>query len=77
VSGCAGGAIASNSPASNGQTFVSGSPGTTVYRGGNGPVAPAVSGPLLGGGGSDGKRFGPIKGILRESRDNGHKASSG
>jgi thiol-disulfide isomerase/thioredoxin len=50
VSGCAGGAIASNSPASNGQSFVSGSPGTTVYRGGAGPVAPAVSGPLVGGG---------------------------
>jgi thiol-disulfide isomerase/thioredoxin len=50
VSGCAGGAIASNSPASNGQSFVSGSPGTTVYQGGAGPVAPAVSGPLVGGG---------------------------
>jgi thiol-disulfide isomerase/thioredoxin len=50
ASGCAGGAIASNSPASNGQSFVSGSPGTTLYRAGTGPVAPAVSGPLVGGG---------------------------
>lgn len=50
VSGCAGGAIASNSPASNGQSFVSGSPGTTVYRAGTGPAAPAVTGPLVGGG---------------------------
>jgi thiol-disulfide isomerase/thioredoxin len=50
ASGCAGGAIASNSPASNGQSFVSGSPGTTLYRAGAGPVAPAVSGPLVGGG---------------------------
>lgn len=50
LSGCAGGAIAANSPASNGQSFVSGSPGTTLYRAGTGPVAPAVSGPLVGGG---------------------------
>ncbi len=50
ASGCAGGAIASNSPASNGQSFVSGSPGTTLYRAGTGPVAPAVSGPVVGGG---------------------------
>ena len=50
ASGCAGGGIASNSPASNGQSFVSGSPGTTLYRAGTGPVAPAVSGPLVGGG---------------------------
>ena len=50
VSGCAGGAIASNSPASNGQSFVSGSPGTTVYRAGTRPAAPAVTGPLVGGG---------------------------
>ncbi|MGP8001781.1 MAG: TlpA family protein disulfide reductase [Streptosporangiaceae bacterium] len=50
VSGCAGGAIAANTPASNGQSFVSGSPGTTLYRAGAGPVAPAVSGPLVGGG---------------------------
>ncbi len=50
ASGCAVGGIASNSPASNGQSFVSGSPGTTLYRAGTGPVAPAVSGPLVGGG---------------------------
>lgn len=50
VSGCAGGAIAANTPASNGQSFVSGSPGTTLFKAGAGPVAPVVSGPLVGGG---------------------------
>jgi thiol-disulfide isomerase/thioredoxin len=50
VSGCTGGGIAASSPANNGQGFVSGNAGTTVYRAGGGPVAPAVSGPLVGGG---------------------------
>ena len=50
VSGCTGGGIASTSPANNGQSFVSGSAGTTLYPSGTGPVAPAVSGPLIGGG---------------------------
>jgi thiol-disulfide isomerase/thioredoxin len=50
LAGCAGGAIASNSPASNGQSFVSGSPGTTLYKAGAGPRAPAVAGPVVGGG---------------------------
>jgi thiol-disulfide isomerase/thioredoxin len=50
VSGCAGGAIAANTPASDGQSFVSGSPGTTLFKAGAGPVAPVVSGPLVGGG---------------------------
>lgn len=50
VSGCTGGGIAATSPANNGQSFVSGSAGTTLYRTGGGPVAPVVSGPLVGGG---------------------------
>jgi thiol-disulfide isomerase/thioredoxin len=50
ISGCAGGAIAANTPASNGQSFVSGSAGTTLFQAGRGPAAPAVSGPLVGGG---------------------------
>ena len=48
VAGCTGGATASSSPASNGQNYVAGSPGTTLYPAG--PYAPAVSGPLVGGG---------------------------
>ena len=50
VSGCTGGAIGADSPANNGQSFVSGSAGTTLYQAGGGPVAPVVSGPLVGGG---------------------------
>lgn len=50
LAGCAGGAIAANSPASNGQSFVAGSPGTTLYQAGAGPRAPAVTGPVVGGG---------------------------
>lgn len=50
VSGCTGSGIAATSPANNGQSFVSGSAGTTVYRASGGPVAPMVSGPLVGGG---------------------------
>ncbi|HWG64477.1 MAG TPA: TlpA disulfide reductase family protein [Streptosporangiaceae bacterium] len=50
ATGCAGGAIAQNTPTSNGQSFVSGSPGTTVFKTGSGPMAPKLSGPKLGGG---------------------------
>jgi len=50
VAGCAGGSIAANTPASNGQSFVAGSPGTTVFKAGAGPLAPAVAGPVVGGG---------------------------
>jgi len=50
VSGCTGGAIGADSPANSGQSFVSGSTGTTLYRAGGGPVAPTVTGPLVGGG---------------------------
>jgi thiol-disulfide isomerase/thioredoxin len=49
VAGCATG-IAASTPASNGQSFVAGSPGTTVFKTGTGPVAPSVSGPVVGGG---------------------------
>ncbi len=50
VSGCTGGAIGADSPANNGQSFVSGSSGTTLFQAGHGPAVPAVSGPLVGGG---------------------------
>jgi len=49
VAGCATG-IAASTPASNGQSFVAGSPGTTEFKSGTGPVAPSVSGPVVGGG---------------------------
>ncbi len=49
LAGCATG-IAASTPASNGQSFVAGSPGTTVFKSGAGPVAPSVSGPVVGGG---------------------------
>jgi len=49
VAGCATG-IAASTPASNGQSFVAGNPGTTVFKSGTGPVAPSVSGPSVGGG---------------------------
>jgi thiol-disulfide isomerase/thioredoxin len=49
AAGCTAGPIAANTPASNGQSFVSGSGGTTVFRAGAGPVAPAVAGTALGG----------------------------
>jgi thiol-disulfide isomerase/thioredoxin len=49
VTGCAGGGIAQNTPLSNGQSFVSGSGGTTVFRAGTGPLAPAVTGTALSG----------------------------
>jgi thiol-disulfide isomerase/thioredoxin len=50
VSGCTGAAIGADSPANNGQSFVSGSSGTTLFQAGHGPAVPAVSGPLVGGG---------------------------
>jgi len=49
VAGCAT-SIAENTPASNGQSFVAGSPGTTEFKSGTGPVAPSVRGPVVGGG---------------------------
>jgi thiol-disulfide isomerase/thioredoxin len=49
VAGCTGG-VAASTPASNGQSFVAGNPGTTVFKNGTGPVAPSVSGPAVGGG---------------------------
>ena len=49
VAGCATD-MATSTPASNGQSFVAGSPGTTVFKSGTGPAAPSVSGPVVGGG---------------------------
>jgi thiol-disulfide isomerase/thioredoxin len=49
---CSGGALGESTPLSNGQSFVSGSYGTTYYRPGARPAAPAVSGTTL-----DGRRF--------------------
>jgi thiol-disulfide isomerase/thioredoxin len=49
VAGCATG-IAASTPASNGQSFVAGSAGTTVFKSGSEPVAPSVSGTVVGGG---------------------------
>ena len=46
---CDSGAIGNSGPGSNGQSFVSGSPGTTVYGTASGPVAPRVAGRLLSG----------------------------
>ncbi len=48
LAACAGGAIAQNTPASNGQSFVSGTAGTTVF-GGSPPAAPRVTGKTLTG----------------------------
>ena len=50
VTACSTGNIAASTPASNGQSFVAGDPGTTVFKSGAGPVAPSVSGPVVGGG---------------------------
>jgi thiol-disulfide isomerase/thioredoxin len=47
---CDSGAIGNSGPGSNGQSFVSGSPGTTVYGTASGPAAPHVAGTLLSGG---------------------------
>ena len=49
LSACAGGAIAQSTPASNGQSFVSGDGGTTVFGSASAPQAPPVSGTTLGG----------------------------
>ena len=50
VAACSTGNIAASTPASNGQSFVAGDPGTTLFKSGTGPVAPSVSGPVVGGG---------------------------
>jgi thiol-disulfide isomerase/thioredoxin len=49
LAACDSGAIGQNTPASNGQSFVSGSAGTTVYGAGGGPVVPRVTGTTLTG----------------------------
>lgn len=49
LSACDGGAIGANTPASSGQSFVSGDNGATVFPDGKGPVAPPVSGTTLTG----------------------------
>ena len=50
AAGCTAGNIAASTPASNGQSFVTGDLGTTVFKSGTGPVAPPVSGSVVGGG---------------------------
>jgi len=49
LSACEGGAIGASTPASNGQSFVSGDSGVTVFGNGQGPLAPRVSGTTLTG----------------------------
>jgi thiol-disulfide isomerase/thioredoxin len=49
LAACAGGSIAQGTPASNGQSFVSGDGGTTVFKGSSAPQAPSVAGTTLGG----------------------------
>jgi thiol-disulfide isomerase/thioredoxin len=49
LAACEGGAIGQSTAASNGQSFVSGSGGTTVYGATSGPAAPRVTGTLLSG----------------------------
>lgn len=49
VAGCSGGAIAANTPVSNGQSFVGGSYSSTYYAQGDRPAAPAVGGTTLTG----------------------------
>jgi thiol-disulfide isomerase/thioredoxin len=46
---CDSGPIGNSGPGSNGQSYVSGSPGTTVYRAASGPAVPRVTGTLLSG----------------------------
>ncbi len=46
---CDSGAIGNSGAGSNGQSFVSGNPGTTVYGGTSGPAVPQVTGTLLSG----------------------------
>ena len=50
LTACTGGAIGESTPASNGQNFVSGDSGVTVFGHGTGPAAPAVTGRAIGGG---------------------------
>lgn len=49
VASCSGGALADNTPLSNGQSFVSGSYSSSYYRPGSRLAAPAVTGKLLTG----------------------------
>ena len=49
LSACDSGAIGNSGPGSNGQSFVSGSAGTTTYGATSGPAAPRVTGTLLSG----------------------------
>ena len=49
LAACAGGTIAQSTPASNGQSFVSGAGGTSVFGSRNPPHAPPVSGTTLTG----------------------------
>jgi thiol-disulfide isomerase/thioredoxin len=49
LSACDSGSIGQSTPASNGQSFVSGSPGTTLFGGRSGPVVPRISGTTLTG----------------------------
>ena len=49
LTACAGGAIAQNTPASNGQSFVSGASGTTVFGSRNPPHVPQIIGTTLTG----------------------------
>ena len=49
LAACAGGGIAQSTPASNGQSFVSGDGGTTIFGGSSAPQAPAVTGTTLAG----------------------------
>ena len=49
LAACAGGPIAQSTPASNGQSFVSGDGGTTIFRGSSAPQAPPVTGTTLDG----------------------------
>jgi len=49
VAGCAGGAIAQSTAASNGTSFVAGEPGATLFSAGSRVAAPAVTGTTLTG----------------------------
>ena len=49
LAACSGGAIAANTPVSNGQSFVGGSYSSTYYAPGDRPAAPKVSGTTLTG----------------------------
>jgi thiol-disulfide isomerase/thioredoxin len=49
LSACDSGAIGGSNPQSNGQSYVSGSAGTTVYKDGAGPAVPHITGTMLTG----------------------------